>query len=324
MRRATQELAKTARSLGEEGKVSIRNVRKSALDKIKKLVKVKPPAGLRGRGIEGVQQRRACRRGRAPTAALPTRSVRRTAWARTRARTGRARFRRTLRCPAPCVALFLAAPRVVPLPMALRVIDPHAPHVLLCPLSEYPSAHAHRRIVVVAPTTRADGCQGEREGGRHDYRREGDRDHDGVRPPYSRSARMLQGAFWVGGLVLVARRDLDRKGNAGHAPHASPNNILSLTTYTTKDETVAGLWRLEHTAGGGVRRQLPMMSCALHVQLGRASMRQGAREACGWRRDLSGSSWQGQARRAAGAWVSGSCFLFLVGSFFGHAMARVT
>jgi len=33
------ELAKTARSLGEEGKVSIRNVRKSALDKIKKLTK---------------------------------------------------------------------------------------------------------------------------------------------------------------------------------------------------------------------------------------------------------------------------------------------
>ena len=33
------ELAKTARSLGEEGKVAIRNVRKSALDKIKKLTK---------------------------------------------------------------------------------------------------------------------------------------------------------------------------------------------------------------------------------------------------------------------------------------------
>jgi len=33
------ELAKTARSLGEEGKVAVRNVRKSALDKIKKLTK---------------------------------------------------------------------------------------------------------------------------------------------------------------------------------------------------------------------------------------------------------------------------------------------
>ena len=33
------ELAKTARSLGEDGKVAIRNVRKSALDKIKKLTK---------------------------------------------------------------------------------------------------------------------------------------------------------------------------------------------------------------------------------------------------------------------------------------------
>jgi len=34
-----KELAKTAKSLGEEGKVAIRNVRKSALDKIKKLTK---------------------------------------------------------------------------------------------------------------------------------------------------------------------------------------------------------------------------------------------------------------------------------------------
>jgi ribosome recycling factor len=34
-----KELAKTAKQLGEEGKVSIRNVRKSALDKIKKMKK---------------------------------------------------------------------------------------------------------------------------------------------------------------------------------------------------------------------------------------------------------------------------------------------
>ena len=34
-----KELAKTAKSLGEDGKVAIRNIRKSAIDKIKKMKK---------------------------------------------------------------------------------------------------------------------------------------------------------------------------------------------------------------------------------------------------------------------------------------------
>ena len=34
-----KELAKTAKSLGEDGKVAIRNIRKTALDKIKKMKK---------------------------------------------------------------------------------------------------------------------------------------------------------------------------------------------------------------------------------------------------------------------------------------------
>ena len=37
--RRRKELAKTAKSLGEDGKVAIRNIRKSALDKVKKMKK---------------------------------------------------------------------------------------------------------------------------------------------------------------------------------------------------------------------------------------------------------------------------------------------
>ena len=80
-RRRPQELAKSAKGFGEEGKVAIRNIRRDAIDKIKKLEKVRTRPHTRA-PADGPR----C----APSHA---RAWRRRAWARTRARTCKRRCR---------------------------------------------------------------------------------------------------------------------------------------------------------------------------------------------------------------------------------------